>query len=265
MHGITDKQNYKDIANAIREKNGSQEVYKPNEMASAIEDLKVGELDFSSIYDQEQAKELNQYYKDGIAYAEDIARRIDDTFDLYEAFKEDKDLIYMPNIDLEKFTNQYRSWQSCIHLEVFPKIKKSNIESWSLAFQACFRLKEIEIDLSKAKNINYILYNCYSLRKIKFDDITNVTSFSSSFVGLSALQYCFLTKWKQGSITFPQSSLLLPESIHYIIQNALENVNADGTPTRTLTLHATAKTNWQNSEYYKQDLAVLPTKGITIA
>ena len=36
---ITDNQNYIDIANAIREKNGSTEDYKPKEMATAITNL----------------------------------------------------------------------------------------------------------------------------------------------------------------------------------------------------------------------------------
>ena len=63
---------------------------------------------------------------------------------------------------------------------------------------------------------------------------------------------------------FQQSTKLSPESIHYLIQNAV-NVVDGAEEGRTLTLHATAKTNWQNSEYYEQDLAVLEEKGITIA
>lgn len=34
---ITDTQNYVDIANAIREKNGSEDTYMPSEMAAAIQ------------------------------------------------------------------------------------------------------------------------------------------------------------------------------------------------------------------------------------
>lgn len=89
------------------------------------------------------------------------------------------------------------------------------------------------------------------------------TSFSTAFYNTLALVTLEFDKWKQTDINLAQSSKLSAESIHYIIQNAVDV--ADGATARTLTLHATAKTNWQNSEYYEQDLAVLSTKGITIA
>lgn len=41
MYGITDSQNYQDIADAIRAKNGSQAVYLPSEMAAAIDAIQV--------------------------------------------------------------------------------------------------------------------------------------------------------------------------------------------------------------------------------
>ena len=40
--GITDTQNYTDIADAIRAKNGSADTYKPDEMATAISNLPSG-------------------------------------------------------------------------------------------------------------------------------------------------------------------------------------------------------------------------------
>lgn len=40
---LTDNQHYSDIADAIREKNGTQNTYLPSEMAAAITDLPVGE------------------------------------------------------------------------------------------------------------------------------------------------------------------------------------------------------------------------------
>jgi len=36
---ITDKQNYEDIADAIRAKNGSQSTYTPSQMATAISNI----------------------------------------------------------------------------------------------------------------------------------------------------------------------------------------------------------------------------------
>lgn len=40
---LTDPQNYSDIADAIRAKNGSQDTYKPGQMAAAIDDMVVGD------------------------------------------------------------------------------------------------------------------------------------------------------------------------------------------------------------------------------
>jgi hypothetical protein len=94
-------------------------------------------------------------------------------------------------------------------------------------------------------------------------NISNGRIFDSMFQSCNSLKNLNLIGWKQTNISISESSKLSPESIHNIIQNAMDV--ADGATARTLTLHANAKTNWQNSEYYEQDLAVLEQKGITIA
>lgn len=102
--------------------------------------------------------------------------------------------------------------------------------------------------------------------KIPYIDLGEVSvgSFSNNvFSGCSSLATLKFTKWGKNNIPLNMTSVLTAESIHYIIQNAMSV--ADGATARTLTLHATVKTNWQNSEYYEQDLAVLTDKGITIA
>ena len=43
--GLTNKDNYKAIANAIREKNGSTETYTPSEMADAIAAIPTPDVD----------------------------------------------------------------------------------------------------------------------------------------------------------------------------------------------------------------------------
>lgn len=48
--GVTNKQYYEDIADAIREKNGTQDTYAPNEMAQAILDIPTGGGELNYLY-----------------------------------------------------------------------------------------------------------------------------------------------------------------------------------------------------------------------
>lgn len=101
-----------------------------------------------------------------------------------------------------------------------------------------------------------------NIRCIYFGSVENAKSFDNfaTYYGVETLQ---MSRWKQTSLYLGNIGALKPFSIHYIIQNAMSV--ADGATARTLTLSTTTKTNWQNSEYYEQDLAVLTDKGITIA
>jgi hypothetical protein len=63
------------------------------------------------------------------------------------------------------------------------------------------------------------------------------------------------------SLSLGSCSHLLPYSVHYILENAIGSTSEP----ITLTLHATAKTNWEASEYYEEDLVIASSKNITIA
>lgn len=117
------------------------------------------------------------------------------------------------------------------------------------AFRECFNLKAINfvIDLSELGSTG-----------------NPVQSTVTAFSNCQELQYVRIKNWGKYNLQFSQSTKLSAESIHYLIQNAM-NVEDGAEEGRTLSLQATAKKNWQNSEYYEQDLAVLEEKGITIA
>lgn len=328
-HVYTEEQNYVDIANAIREKNGSDNTYAPSEMASAIEELKVGELDFSEIYDQEQAEELNKYYKNGIAYAEEIKRNWNENIiNANNLFSADKKLIYFPIVPMNKVVSVYYTFSYCVNLK---KIIINAPNCYTLA-GACFRsgiedaditvkngcdfstfayyadIKKLKINLLKENNedklkisfnaitygcgrftgedfiinnnsedvlvtdLYYAFRECFNLKTINFViDLSELgttnnpnQSTNTTFNNCVELQYIRIKNWKKYNLQFPQSTNLSAESIHYLIQNAM-NVEDGAEEGRTLLLQATAKNNWKNSEYYEQDLAVLEEKGITIA
>lgn len=98
----------------------------------------------------------------------------------------------------------------------------------------------------------------FNINELYFPDASRVSSFTNSFTATKDKK---IGNWKQTNLSLNASQP--PESTHYIIQNAISL--ADGATARTLTLHATAKANWEASEYYNEDMAVLEEKGITIA
>lgn len=317
-------------------------------------------LDFSNIYDAEQANEINQHYKDGIKYAKQIkAENTNPSGSWENKFISNNEIIVFPNIDTKYITSFYRCFFKCSKLEyimeldvisasdlyytfgncgslkkVPPTLDLRNVTTIYCLFYncvalnklplmlntqkitnayamcyACRNIPQIELNLPSVENLSYGFYECasatnavifcpfnktlnqtfsgcsnitsieittdsvtdfslafylcYNVNVIKLTNVNNGVNFNRAFDECRALTSLQISKWKQSNMSIPLSPILSPESIHYIIQNAM-NV-ADGATARTLTLHATAKTNWQNSEYYEQDLAVLSTKGITIA
>lgn len=285
-------------------------------------------LDFSSIYDQEQAEELNQYYKNGIAYAEEIKRNWDENrTSLYSLFKGNENLIYFPIVPMNNVLTMNSAFCQCVNLKKIivnapncynaaSMCLKSGIEDVDITvkngcdfstFAYFGDIKKLKINLIKKNNsdklkisFNCIVYGsgrltgedfiinnnsedvlvtdlyyafreCFNLRTINIVmDLSELgttnnpnQSTTTAFNNCQELQYLRIKNWKKYNLQFQQSTKLSSESIHYLIQNAVNVV--DGATARTLTLHATAKTNWQNSEYYEQDLAVLEQKGITIA
>ena len=69
--------------------------------------------------------------------------------------------------------------------------------------------------------------------------------------------------WRANTISIIDSPLLSPESIHSILERAMDG--ADGAVARNLSLHATAKANWMASGYYYTDVLMANEKLITIA
>lgn len=118
-----------------------------------------------------------------------------------------------------------------LHLET-PKV-----QTLSSCVRECEGLKELYWDISSAKSISYCCYNFKTLEKCHI-------------YGLSAT----LSLYSHPNIT--------SESVHFILQNA--NGGTDEAPI-TLTLHATAKANWEASEYYEEDVARAQELNITIA
>lgn len=208
---------------------------------------------------------------------------------LSNAFASCYNLVYVADIVSDKITSFLNPFFDCHALKKIKKIHLPNCTSMYGAFYQCYTLKSIDewytpknkslhdtffrcylltdlpiIDTTNVTDFGRTFSNCRNLKKIELTSVKNATTFVSMFEGnVGKLEEVYFTEWLKAGISISGASLLKAESIHYIIQNAMDV--ADGATARTLTLHATAKTNWQNSEYYEADLAVLEKKGITIA
>lgn len=266
--GITDEKNYQDIADAIREKNGSSDTYTPSEMADAIRGIEGGEGFnlMSAGFTQESQNKFNEFYKNGIEYAKYVKSTLDGASgSVAGLFRDDESVVFVPELSLENVTEAGNIFNGCINLEqtgkiTFNKYKLGN----SQVFTNCVRLSKIHLHLKN--NFSWhrnIISGCYNLREVYIDDISGLTNNIGTTSEHKNVKIYNVAKWTKWDMALQYTPVLIPSSIHYIIQNAMSV--ADGATARILTLHATAKTNWQNSEYYEQDLAVLEQKGITIA
>jgi hypothetical protein len=171
------------------------------------------------------------------------------------------------NFDLSKVTTVkfmfYQNNQSAIG--GLTDLNTSNVENFSSIFNACQKMGYINISNWNLKGncSEMFAYDVALGQVVSSADISNVLNFNNAFVtclNLTAIPN--FIGWKQGNLSFSNSASISAVSIHNLINNA-KSV-ADGAIARTLTLNATAKTKWQNSEYYEVDQAMATEKLITI-
>lgn len=199
------------IANAIREKNGSTDAYKPNEMAQAISDIQSGGGELETLYNS-------------LMQATTIS---------FMRSQYDGDLVFaLPNT----LTSLYEKFRECPKVKNITVISKNPITNCYRTFQYCPELTSITLnaDTSQCTNFNMPFYNCVKLvsingKELDFSSATNVTG---CFTGCTALEEVrFALGSLSLSITIP-SSKLSDESIQSII-DGLATVST----AQTLTLH----------------------------
>lgn len=197
---------------------------------------------------------------------------IDDRWDFSESinmtgFCSNSTIMSLKNINLNatKAENWNSFAQACYNLKDLPDhINSISAKIFNAAFADCRSLKRISIATDSCESMQLAFSSLRSCKEILLTSVAKCTNFTNTFNLTYDVEVLHFTEWKQTDISLVAISALLPESIHYIIQNAMD-VKGGAEEGRTLSLNATAKTNWQNSEYYAEDLAVLSTKGITIA
>ena len=176
----------------------------------------------------------------------------------------------------------YALFANCVSLEKVDA-DLSSVENAEQAFSNCYNIGRgfFNIDMPNAINIasmlqnsgirkavitskiltkaSYLFANCVNLREV-YIDISNSPDITSMFNICWALEKPYVKGWTTGNLGINNYSKVSPDSIHYIISNA---IYADSV--KTLGLNNTAKENWEASEYYTEDVAKAQELNITIA
>ena len=145
----------KNIANAIREKNGSIESYKVSEMSEAIKNISSGGI----------IKVINGM-KFGFSQLTDFS-----------------------NIDTSETTDFDRFFYNCALMITSPSnLNSSNVVRTHNMFQGCSNLVTVkEFDFSNVEGCSNMFYNCSKLENVPVFNGKNVTNATGMYNGCSKL------------------------------------------------------------------------------
>lgn len=199
-----------DVAEAIKTKKGDDTPILASEFDTEIANLPSGGggTDWSAIgYSSEPA-----YIQDAYDYALQIKNNWTSPVNLNSYFKNDCNLVYMPQVPINSSTTYMTSCFAGSYLEVLPLLNTSNVIDMSSAFSetkiktipllntsnvismgstfsGCKALVSIpQLDTSKVTNASSMFSNCKSLTEIPQLDTSNVTNASSMFYGCTNLE-----------------------------------------------------------------------------
>lgn len=196
------------IGNAIRSKNGTEETYKPSEMAAAIRSIEGGGSGGGS--SEIVLKGNCQYALAAPAWAENLDNiKTQDITDATYMFYDNTSLIE-PNITLNGAENsEIKStymFYDCENLKDLSNLKFNNYLAGATEnmFRNCYNLRTLPTDLSgwidwregkQTANRSGMFRNCYSLRSIPNGFLhgysTSVISTGSYSFYAGAFQYCY--------------------------------------------------------------------------
>lgn len=185
---VTDSQHYTDIANAIREKNGTETTYKPSEMAEAIQGIQSGGADFSEL----EYKLSNGYtdynsFFEGMAQMsevpEEILQHVANGTDFTRMFYACSSLTSLPKLVLTNASDMQQFCRDCTNLTTVDEVIAPNCFRWQQAFYGCKKLTSISrVDTSGATQAGALFSECNELIAVPDGlDMSKCTSFSSMF------------------------------------------------------------------------------------
>lgn len=233
---LYEESNIQDIANAIREKNGTESTYKTSEMGNAIRSIQSGGNGLNLI---EYVQTWNQLFQSVI-------------------FKENTEININSKVSIQNnISNMFVSTRNV------EKVKLSaSFISQPITLNYAFNNTDIEeLDISGLDMKVLNAYTAFSasnkLKKIiGVFDFSNALNVSNMFSGTPSLEEVrFVQETLKLSTSFKDSSLLSADSIQSIIDGLATVENS-----QTLTLHADVK-----AKLTEEQLTTITSKNWTLA
>lgn len=191
-----------DLADAIREKEGSNETINPQDFSNRIKALSGGgnepsKQEWTGHADAEGLRaigwteeDIAYYQENGVNWNEeddDLHKVTDDNKALYGVLSEynistyrDR-IVYLPKINITK-TTMSNLFQYCKRMIAIPRLDTSSVTIFMSLFYGCESLITIPpLDTSKATTMYGMFYGCYSLKHVPQLDTSNVTSTANMF------------------------------------------------------------------------------------
>lgn len=202
-----------DVADAIREKKGTEEKINPQNFSDEIKGIKTSSSMWTGHVDVEGLKaigwddeDIAYYQEHGVDWMEDddeYHKVSDDNKALYGVLTVDnissyKDrIVYLPKIDFSSNTSMAEKFRDCRVLVATPFLDLKNARSLVGLFRACINLKCTFFSAPNAVDTNRLFYGCSVLTHIPkldcFERLSvNTNSFSSMFESCGMLSYFFM-------------------------------------------------------------------------
>ena len=147
-------------------------------------------IDFSSIgYDAELSAELNANMNADIAYSKTLLDAWNPSnTDAYALYRDDKNIVYAPNIDTSNVTSMREMFSRCYRLTRVPLFNTSSVTSMQNMFYYCSSLKKVPLfNTSNVTRMDYMFYYCSSLKKVPLFNTSNVTRMDYMFHNCASL------------------------------------------------------------------------------
>ena len=166
-------------------------------LADKVSTITVGEggsggsgIDFSTIgYSSEFSAELNAKMNADIAYSKTLLDAWNPSnTDAYALYRDDKNIVYAPNIDTSNVTSMNNMFNRCYSLQTVPLFNTINVTRMDYMFHTCSSLQKVPLfNTSNVTRMDYMFYYCSSLKKVPSFDTSNVTRMDYMFHTCSSL------------------------------------------------------------------------------
>lgn len=236
---LYEESNIKSIANAIREKNGKTAKYKVNEMAAAIQDIKI-ELPSNALNNVTGGNDYRFYGQGWNWFIEDYGNDIKKLYVDPHMFEWNNILAIPFQLDFWGYPCSY-AFANCQQLSEITNIYVRNetavCGSTDHLFDGCWRLKTLPDNMfgtvykGGTNNRSYMFNKCYSLRKLP--DLTNLNhsaTYEKNLYVHLAYGAVALDEITNLPVTTNPNGLDSAFNHCYRVKNVTFATNSDGTP-----------------------------------